>query len=211
MFWAALSLVFFFSSFSGNHTLVHFKFLFWRKKNVHWCIRQCEFIHTPCSQTQINCATLHDAVTYLVEKAGGVLVPLLKEEHYEKNLGKILFVFFGKYLRKILFVSQTDILVGMNHQYRKCLQLNERWMTCTIDYKTDLNTSPRQRNVWKALKEWLTNWDELFHCCSFWKSFIFIIKILDMGFRSPWFCLDIGKTFLSINSPNPIPIPITYT
>lgn len=67
------------------------------------------------TNTQITCATLHEVVTYLVEKAGGVLVPLLIEEHYEKNFGKILFVFFGKYLRKILFVSQTDILVGMNH------------------------------------------------------------------------------------------------
>ncbi|XP_077080283.1 signal-transducing adaptor protein 2b isoform X1 [Siphateles boraxobius] len=36
-------------------------------------------------ETPITCATLHEVVAYLVEKAGGVLVPLLIEEHYEKN------------------------------------------------------------------------------------------------------------------------------
>jgi len=78
------------------------------------------------TNTQITCATLHDVVTYVVDKADGVLVPLVIEEHYEKNFGKILFVFFGKYFRKIWFVRQTEILVGMNHQSRKCLQHNER-------------------------------------------------------------------------------------
>ncbi|CAM4717605.1 unnamed protein product [Leuciscus chuanchicus] len=36
-------------------------------------------------ETPITCATLHDVITYLVEKAGGVLVPLVIEEHYEQN------------------------------------------------------------------------------------------------------------------------------
>ncbi|KAG1973550.1 signal-transducing adaptor protein [Pimephales promelas] len=36
-------------------------------------------------ETPITCATLHDVVTYVVDKADGVLVPLVIEEHYEKN------------------------------------------------------------------------------------------------------------------------------
>ncbi|XP_071343522.1 signal-transducing adaptor protein 1-like [Trachinotus anak] len=37
----------------------------------------------------VPCATLHDVITYLVEKTDGVLIPLIIEEHYEKNISFI--------------------------------------------------------------------------------------------------------------------------
>ncbi|XP_016421604.1 signal-transducing adaptor protein 1-like isoform X1 [Sinocyclocheilus rhinocerous] len=37
-------------------------------------------------ETPITCETLHDVVNCLLEKTNGVLVPLLMEEHYEKNI-----------------------------------------------------------------------------------------------------------------------------
>ncbi|KTF86887.1 hypothetical protein cypCar_00020637 [Cyprinus carpio] len=37
-------------------------------------------------ETPITCETLHDVINCLLEKTNGVLVPLLMEEHYEKNI-----------------------------------------------------------------------------------------------------------------------------
>ncbi|XP_073333053.1 signal-transducing adaptor protein 1-like [Pagrus major] len=37
----------------------------------------------------VPCATLHDVVNYLVEKTDGVLIPLIIEEQYEKNISFI--------------------------------------------------------------------------------------------------------------------------
>lgn len=38
------------------------------------------------SSVQVPCATLHDVINYLVEKTDGVLIPLIIEEQYEKNI-----------------------------------------------------------------------------------------------------------------------------
>lgn len=35
---------------------------------------------------QVACATLHEVINYLVEKTEGVLIPLIMEEPYEKNI-----------------------------------------------------------------------------------------------------------------------------
>lgn len=35
---------------------------------------------------QVPCATLHEVINYLVEKTEGVLIPLIMEEPYEKNI-----------------------------------------------------------------------------------------------------------------------------
>ena len=35
---------------------------------------------------QVPCTTLHDVINYLVEKTDRVLIPLILEEAYEKNI-----------------------------------------------------------------------------------------------------------------------------
>lgn len=40
----------------------------------------------PIFSAQIPCATLHDVITFLVEKTEGVLMPLILEEAYEKSI-----------------------------------------------------------------------------------------------------------------------------
>lgn len=39
-----------------------------------------------CFSVQVPCATLHDVITFLVEKTERVLVPLIIEEEYEKRI-----------------------------------------------------------------------------------------------------------------------------
>lgn len=42
--------------------------------------------NSPIFSAQIPCATLHDVVTFLVEKTEGVLIPLILEEAYDKSI-----------------------------------------------------------------------------------------------------------------------------
>lgn len=43
-------------------------------------------VDTKCFSVQVSCATLHDVITYLVEKTEGQFVPLIIEEVYEKSI-----------------------------------------------------------------------------------------------------------------------------
>ncbi|XP_051757987.1 signal-transducing adaptor protein 2b isoform X2 [Ctenopharyngodon idella] len=53
----------------------------------HYCVsRRPEGGFVIALETPITCDTLHDVVNYVVEKSSGVLVPLLMEQHYEKNI-----------------------------------------------------------------------------------------------------------------------------
>ncbi|XP_048064750.1 signal-transducing adaptor protein 2b isoform X2 [Megalobrama amblycephala] len=53
----------------------------------HYCVsRRPEGGFAIALETPVSCNTLHDVVNYLVEKSSGVLVPLLMEHHYEKNI-----------------------------------------------------------------------------------------------------------------------------
>lgn len=46
----------------------------------------CLIADRRCFSAQVPCATLHDVISFLVDKTEGVLIPLIIEEAYEKSI-----------------------------------------------------------------------------------------------------------------------------
>lgn len=46
----------------------------------------CLTVDRRCLSVQVPCATLHDVISFLVDKTEGVLIPLIIEEAYEKSI-----------------------------------------------------------------------------------------------------------------------------
>lgn len=66
---------------------------------------------------QVPCATLHDVVNYLVEKTEGVLIPLIIEEPYEKNICTQI-LFHSIYLSLFLPLSFSCVIIIPNTKHK---------------------------------------------------------------------------------------------
>lgn len=70
-----------------------------------------------CPSFQIQCMSLHDVINYLVDHTEGVLIPLIIEEPYEKNICtcKTFLVLFADstwrfLLLSFFFLVRSDLL-----------------------------------------------------------------------------------------------------